>query len=696
MFKHLYKTLLISVISGSLLSFSPAIALAATDGETKTTTDSNGVITATKSVKFEEVSDADMIASVAMIAAGIITGRMIRYYRPLTMDVVVAAAGGVAYIAGEVLTNVKFKGKIKEMTIEVEKKNDGSVNEEQVKRLQDLKASYEEARKTTNIKKMLQLGAATAFGVAGAMAAYMYMTEDATVVPCKDAIAAANTALTSCISSGASGVGASEAASCTKCAGELNAYSLDYLKFINQRAVPMFSFAADKKILDTELFLQKPICMTDPGLASKKVSASIETLCSKSSVAVMIANQTNAKAPGQRIMDGKVDFNKYLKQPLYAIDSINKSEANKNTLIDKLLGFILPKAEAGTFQLFGFGAATLAAITLVSGTTMTALDTQMFVPFNRAIAWAALAGVSLLSAKSSDGIIKKLDANIAKIDAILADLNKLANGVKAQNLTQQGISISTVPKGTTSAVAFSTDTTQTTDCMANNSSTNCTPLANKLSSMPGFANLPESFKDIASQSVALGDSLNGTNSISGSTISNAESLGAKQNAVSKLLKNQLNALNKKLGPKNSVEKKQDQFQKGLAAKIRKDLASKGMTATGLMASIGSSPIDSSVAKKDITPTTGNKLAVGQNAINVQDGAGDGKDDQSLKLDFKEVTPGDGLSMGEVNSSGGAAKEYDMKSTEINGEFGPSLFELISGRYIKSGYPKLLEEEPSKN
>ncbi|MEA9356953.1 hypothetical protein SHI21_12080 [Bacteriovorax sp. PP10] len=696
MLKHLYKTLLISVISGSLLSFSPAIALAG-EAPTQTTTDNNGVITAKTSHKFDEVSDTDMIASVAMIAAGIITGRMIIYYRPLTMDVIVAAAAGAAYIAGELLTTIKFNGTIKAMTVEVEKKNNGEVNEEQVKRLKDLKASYEEAKKTIGIKKILQLGAATGFAVAGGMAAYMHMSEDATVAACKGAIEAADLKLSNCVAAGASGAAASEATSCGKCLTDLKAYNVEYLKYINQRAVPMFSFFADEKIASNETFLQAPICAVDPGVASKEVGLSIKETCTEGSVNIMIANQTNAKAPGDRLRGVNSDFfKKFMKQPVYAFDKNHKLEENKKTLLDKVLGFLLPKAEAGTLQLLGYGAATLAAITLVSGTTMTALDTQMFVPLNRAVAWGLLAGVSLMSAKSSDNVIKKLDANIAKIDAILADLNKLAKGVKAQNISQQGINLSTINPSAVAPISFSTDSTQRTDCMANNSSTNCEVLANKLTSMPGFANLPDSFKDIASQSVALGDSLNGANSISGSTLSNAEALGAKQNAVAKLLRNQLDAMNKRLGSKNSYEKKQEKFQKGLAAKIKKDLASKGMTATTFMASIGSTPIDSSLAKKDITPATGNKLSVKSSPINIQDGAGSDRDASSLKLDFKEQTPGDGLSMGEVASSGGAAKEYDIKSQEINGEFGPSLFELISGRYIKSGYPKLLEEEPSKN
>jgi hypothetical protein len=49
------------------------------------------------------------------------------------------------------------------------------------------------------------------------------------------------------------------------------------------------------------------------------------------------------------------------------------------------------------------------------------------------------------------------------------------------------------------------------------------------------------------------------------------------------------------------------------------------------------------------------------------------------------------------AAGGSGKpEYDMKTNEISGEYGPSLFEVISRRYIKSGYPKLLEEEPTES
>lgn len=699
MLKHLYKTLLVSVISGSLLSFSPAIALAG-EAQPQVTTDNNGVITATTNHKFEKISDADMLASITMLAGGYLTARMLKVYKPPTPDVLIAAAGGVAYIAGEIITNVKFKGKIDEMTIQVEKKNNGQVNEEQVKRLEDLKASYEEAKKTTGFKKMLQMGSAAAFGAAGIYATYLAVTEDVMIGNCRTATESSYTALDSCIAAGAAGsatgVAAKEAIECKACLATLVSYSGTYNSYATYRAAPRFSFTSDKTAKGYEDTLLTPgsTCETSTSAGARTASGFMK-ICT-ASVMTMKANETNGKAPSE--VGANNFINKYFNVPVVTSvpnPAMDSKVAGLVEYIEKGLELLFPKAQASWIPLLGFSASAAAAFTLITATTFPQVDLLMFVPRNRAIAWGLFAGLALMSAKSSDNVMKKLDANIAKIDSILADLNKLSKGVKTQNLSQQGINLATVNPNAIAPISFSTNAATTTDCMAGNNSTNCAKLSNQLSSMPGFANLPDSFKDIASQSVALGDSLSGSKGLTGSTLASAESLGAKQNAIAKLLENRQAVLNK-LNPKTTMKKEQDKLQKSMAASIKKALERKGMNSVGFMSSIGATPIDSSLAKKDITPATGNKLSATTNAVNIQDGAGSDKDGQSLSLDFKEQTPGDGLSMGEVSSSGGPAKEYDIKSQEINGEFGPSLFELISGRYLKSGYPKLLEEEPSKN
>ncbi|MBC7712451.1 MAG: hypothetical protein H7177_03885, partial [Rhizobacter sp.] len=150
------------------------------------------------------------------------------------------------------------------------------------------------------------------------------------------------------------------------------------------------------------------------------------------------------------------------------------------------------------------------------------------------------------------------------------------------------------------------------------------------------------------------------------------------------------------GGKVNYAKEQANFLNKMNGAVKKALQSKGMTATGMMASMGTSGI-SGAGKVDAVPELSKKPAATAGVVDIgtQSGAGTEKD-KSLNLDFKDAS---GANLAAVDMSGGTqtkAPEYEIDSNEINGKNGPSLFEVISGRYIKSGYPKLLEEEPVKN
>ncbi|MBY0413192.1 MAG: hypothetical protein K2Q18_03460, partial [Bdellovibrionales bacterium] len=75
-----------------------------------------------------------------------------------------------------------------------------------------------------------------------------------------------------------------------------------------------------------------------------------------------------------------------------------------------------------------------------------------------------------------------------------------------------------------------------------------------------------------------------------------------------------------------------------------------------------------------------------NVIDLGAGGGD-----AFKLDFKDSGMGD-LAMANTGAGSAAAPEYEMNVNDIGKEDGPSIFEVISNRYLKSGYPKLLEVE----
>lgn len=699
MLKHLYKTLLISVISWSLLTVQSSVVFAAaTESKATITTDSNGVITAKKSVSFDKVSDTDMLASITMLAGGFIAGRMWQAYSPVSMDVTIAAAGGVAFIAGEVMSNIKFKGTIEAMTVEVEKKSDGTINEEQIQRLQDLKKSYEEAKKTTKTKKTLQLAAAAAFGAAALTATYMAYSEEGAVQSCLQTLNYASGALDKCISAGATGVGATEAGSCTACKPLIEGYRASFMAYTKARVPPgQPSGMKDKAVFPYEQTAKNPMNMCSlitTGATVQALSKSVQGACIPAAN-LLVKDQQSSPTP---ISVQMVDAAKMLGIPAA---SLVKSAPLKTNMfanyLERSFSFLFPEAQAGWLPMLGLGAGTLLAFSGILGTMGVSVDTYMFVPLNRAIAFGVLAGIAYMSSRSSDNVIKKLDDNIQKIDAILADMNKLSKGVKAQNLQNQSVAIKTINPSIQGTQSYSADGSVKTPCMTGNSSENCSSLADKLSSMPGFANLPDSLKGIASQSVSLGDSLSGSSGISGSTLTSAEALGNKQNAINKALKNQQAKLTKITNGKFDAGKEENKFKDKVNAALKKELQKHGMTATGFMASIGSTPVNSADSKNDKDTGAGKNGNFEGNAVNLAAGeaAGEKEKEEGLKLEFKDTAPvGDSLALGAPMVSG--SDQLDVKTNEINGQNGPSIFELISRRYFKSGYPKLLEEEPAKN
>ena len=687
MFKYLYKTFLITCLSWSLLivQSNALFAQTASSPNGMTTTDSNGVITHTQSYGFEKIKDADMLTSITMLAGGFVTGRMLASYRPLTMDVMIAGAAGAAFVAGEVLSNMKFKGTIDAMTIEVQRKTDGTVNEEQIQRLRDLKQSYEEAKKATKTKKTLQLAAAVGFGAAAAASTYMAITEDSMAASCTVALNAAKATLASTSAS------PTEAPLNAKCLPLITSYQAAFTKFLTTRSKPMVSIRLENITGATESFLEAPTnyCSGLPGATVSAVAAKIGAACS-TTVVTHVMNQVD----GNVIKVSKSNLNllhKFLgiaPSSLYVYDNSPKKNSD---IFSEFSNLIIPRAEAGWMPLLGLGAATAASFFLITGATAFELDLMMYVPRNRAIAFGLFAGLAFMASKSSDNVLKKIEENLAKIDAILAELSRLALGSKAQNLVKSNIAIKTVNPTTKNIPGDVSANKGNTPCLTSNNTSNCEVLENKLSSMPGFSALPESFRTLATETMKVGSGVSGSDGISGSTLSAANALGGKANAIKNLLKGRTSALEKLIGNKYDSNKEKDKFQARLGARIKKELGKSGTTATGMMANLGMAPIDSSaIAKEDVAEELKKDAAAG----NVVDISAPAPKEDGMNLDFSDNASGAIAGAGNASSSG--HPEYDIPENQISGENGPTIFEVISSRYIKSGYPKLLEEAPSSN
>lgn len=682
MVKFLYKTLLVSILSGSLSMMSfMALAEDAVVGK-----DANGNLVEISTLKLEATKQNDMLSSITMIAAGAIAGRMAASYRPLTMDVGVAAAGGVAFIAGEVISNVGFKKTIDEMSIEIKKTSEAKKDQDQIQRLQDLKKSYEEAKKSTTTKKNLQLAASAAFLAAAGIATYLSFQEEAMDIACNGAITTATTGLQACISAGATGVGATEAASCTACMGEMGTYSGTFKTYKEAVKTPGPSEAKDKATaaLRTSLSTGPCVIQSSTSASVSAISSGVRSVCG-SAIKMKMADQTSS-AP---LTTG---LNKILFGKKQLIANEESLQSRENNFMEQALTLLIPKAQAGWMPLLGLGASAAASYFLITKTWGTAIDVQMYSPLNRAIAFGILGGLAFLSSKASQNQINSLDENIKKIDKILNDLNGNTKGIASANITEKalvGVPLSTNSDG---SVPLSPKTTITTDCATSNTSSNCTSLASQISSLSGFSDLPSSFKTIATQSATLGDNLSGKNTISGSTLSDAASLAGKQGAIGKLLAKTQTKLNSKLAsdgkPKIDFEGAQNKLLKVWNAQTKSALG--GTSPGSFLSSVGGSPLSGSSDLGKVTATESAKKTTGFSSGVA--GAPSGSKDKDLTLDFKEAGA---ATEAKAGGAGADQTKYDIGANDITTNQGASIFEVISNRYIKSAYPKLLEEIPVK-
>lgn len=692
MLKQFLKTLFIGVLS-SMLTINPVVAQVASDTKSYVTTDSDGTKSAHVGYKFQGVKDSDMIASITMLATGFIASRLLVKYKPVSNDMMVAGAAGAAFIAGEVMSNMKFKGTMEEKTAELVLKKGSTPNQEQIEYLQKLKESYEEAKKATQTKKMLQMAAAAAFAVAGATAAYMAYTEYAAFAACKAEITAATGVLTPLTGTG----GCSVAAACITALQTFDK-EMDVLNTLRQKPAPTKEKLPEVKT--PMAAAEKSTKVTMPGACGTGCGApglKPLTTCS-GALANQTLNQAVNYTPDKPFFthDSNQLLNKILYpqgMPVFSYEQMQSKEFD-SSIFEKSLNFLFPKAQASWLPMLGLtGGAALGYFGGAYAGLGIETDMFMFVPFNRVIAWGTLGALSLLAAKSSDNTLKKLDENIAKIDKILNEMNNLQKAIATQNVKGMGIQVQAVDPMSQNLPSYSVDNKTKSPCMTSNATSNCSSLEEQMKNMPGYSQLPPSFQTLATQSTKMADGLSGSTGISGAGMSAANSLAGKQNAINGLLKKTQNAYNDllKKNKKNPVnfEKEQEKLYNRMAASVRKGLQQKGTTAAGFMASYGGAPLDSSKIGKPVDLGMDKKTDAPAMAAVGGAPAEEKKDEMDFQFE-------DAPALAENAAAGGADKaEYDVTTDEIHKDNGPSLFELISNRYLQSGYPKLLEEEPTK-
>jgi|GEM_PF-760787 len=729
MLRHLYKTLIISIMCGSLTIMdmnafaqarwgnadsnsaessrsntkSSSGGMTSATPSNPVTRDANGVYKKTDTHSFEGTKgkEDNALHIITMLAVGFIGTRLLMY-KKWTTDMSMVAVASVAYIGAEIINIMNLKKQISDMHVDLTKSSDGKIDQAQIETLQKLRESYEKVKASIKTRKMLQMGAAAIYVAAAGVAAYLRLTEEGQLASCTAGIASATEKLTVCADSAAStGVGVTEAANCTACAASLAHLqsSLATAKAKDEIPAPSLTKASMGEVQDAANQAQAEIPCT--GVIATGIKTSFVT----PACTTYILNKKLNKGFGNAFVDTASNDLKvpgldkifYVQSGLIPHMSIDPTIHQRNAL-QKALDLLFPRAEAGLPAMLGLGVGAVAAFAASKFAIGAKIDMYMYTPGGRIIAWGIMAAAAMLGAKASQDEMDKIDDHIKKIDKILAEMNALQKGIQANNVNEQQIKLAGFNANTMSDVSLSGNPAVKTDCLSNGSNGACASLENQLVSMPGFANLPDSFKSIASQTAKIGEGLSGTNVISGSTLSSLGNIGGKANAISRLTDNVKNKLNGTLAKNGKGQIDFDKEEKKLTDQLKnetlKAFKSKGYSTGDFIKNAGLSNAVEAKAKSSIASSGSKKPAFG-GAVAVPSAAQ--KKDKSFDLDFKESGAEVGIAgaEGAGGAQASAEEKYDIGQNDINTNSNESIFEMISNRYIKSGYPKLLEEEAVK-
>ena len=730
MFKFIYKSLLIAVISGSMTTMNFAYALGPAGDQPDPTTvdmsagakpsntsstspsaspnwikDKDGTLAQQEKHDIKGVSGSDMLASITMFAVGVIGTRLAVAYTPKTTDVYVAAAGAAAFIAGEIMSNLKFSGEIKDQTVELTKRVDGKTNNEQIEILNKLKKSYEDAKGATETKRMLQWAAAAAFGVAMGISVYQWITEETANVRCHAAMTMANTQLKAC--GNIPPPATTESAACLACMPFVTKYETDFKAKEVKDAKPEVSAAAEA----SSKALLASIKGTDPkvacaGATAKGIASAAASICDEA-LAEQLKNHTagNAKSLGEANQKKFIEELLFGQTRYYVNTEWENPNISKKSTLDFLLDTLIPSAQAGWMPIGGLGVGVLASYFAIQGPLAIQVDSMLFHPRNRAIIYGVLAGLSAAAALSSGNQIKEMEDRIKKIQAMLDELNGLTKGMP----TGGGNPITVtkpyqLPPGTFGPNSTYGEPPTKIPCLT----PNCTSMTNDMSKSQDFKDLPSSFQQAAMDATKLGDSLSGPKgAMTANAAALAGNLAAKQSAIGKLAAKAQNKLNNQLGKKKiDFGKEQQALLNKFNATVAKALKSKGQSPAGFLSSLGGRPFsgtDNIGAATNDALKKEEELSItkGGNALDIGTGADGKSKDKDFDLGLKEnsgVAGGEGAAgAGGIATSNGDAGDPNAKYEMASGDIASSkdnIFELISNRYVRSGYPVLLEELPA--
>jgi hypothetical protein len=343
---------------------------------------------------------------------------------------------------------------------------------------------------------------------------------------------------------------------------------------------------------------------------------------------------------------------------------------------------------AGYLKALAFAPGLMAALAPILEPMVMAVGTAMSTPPSRAAVWGGFAALSFNAVSESEKMIKELADRIAKVDGIMASMQSQAAVAAASTATTVNATIPNNYNTSQNLLSSSLDTIAI-PCVTSPSGTSCPPLSKALPNTPGWNSAGASLQLPVTGLTGFMDKTSGARGATREALLAAGSMAGDIVPVQSAIKNAKAAINAKLvamgQPAVDFNKAQADMMKQLNQVTASALQKAGTTAAAVLGALGAGSSASAAIVPAKTPSV-NKATVTPVAV-IGLGASSRKGGNfSLKDDSRPA-----LETGPDVAANLAG--LDIKKGDVSKDSGASIFNIISERYLKTGFSRLLEEAP---
>jgi hypothetical protein len=644
----------------------------------------------------------DYISILVLIAVGMVVKSMMLACVPKTMDMWIATAGAVIYIAGELMTLLTFKSESNSKVDYVE----NQLTEAQVQTLEEQKGNYEKAKKAADNKAMLQMAAAAAFlaalATAGILGAKYKATELAWMTNLKasaakvEVVAAAEAKTQATLNPAASAA----ALAAAKEVVATNAISIAAI--VKQSAtneIPAASIAQEAADLATMTSLAAAL---NAELAAGTAAGSAGAVATSGSIAAVVSKDNVMMATVKAL---KLQSFSVCNPAVLAAPIASNGSKSLHPLLDSFLPLVLNSAYASGNPLKQWGLPiAVVAVLLLSKTKLALMvDNWLYSPFKRMALWGVFAGMmgaGVMMSKAASGRIQK---NIDEIDKILAQhrarlgqdgLADLSNGTGTGNQQLINNRHTNGPRINIDdpALTFDGSALQCQVGVAKNG--RCVSAREGITNAISTANIPlgATVGGAAQLAGQVVDSLQGQSVLNREALAAINDLGGRGAALNKIRKKVEDKINDDLKKAGQKPLDNDKFAKDFMANatglVKKAMNEKGMSSAGLLAAFGPLPVMPATEKASDAELEEAIAAVAvpgaPGTAVVSPGVGSG----NLDLGLDDEVLGEELTTAAVAlPEEEVIYDADEELVQINQRKEESIFNIISVRYLKTALPR---------